>query len=416
VHPKYYLFVLLFLLFACSNTTTSTSEGGGGKPSVSSLKPVDIILPEADFTDVSSITQDKHSKVILNRLADLIHATPQGASIYMSIYLFGEEPALIAALRSAAARGVKLHIMMDSSHRSNKYNIPTVANLKIIAKDTDQNIEIVGIHNDISSNAINHNKFALFSEVTTKSGNIKNVVFNGSQNWYPNSEKENQNVVILSNKGLYQAFLHDWQIMKKHADQDMIHYTYSTYSDSEAGIYALFYPKIKNGAYFGPDPIVKILKGVTNPASTTIRIVMAFWTNGRVSIVNKLSELMDQGAKVEVITRSSVSDKIYDGLVALADKGAFVKMYNYSGDPNVKKVETHSKVMLIDGEWKGEKTNLIITGSHNYDVNALKHNNENNILLSSHNFKHPALFKHYKEHFNKLKAIPGVCCMKSNLH
>jgi phosphatidylserine/phosphatidylglycerophosphate/cardiolipin synthase-like enzyme len=409
---KCYLLVLSVVCFVCSCNTssgylTNSGDGSGGGDSTSELtvKPINITFPEADFTDPSQIAQGNRSKAITGRLEDLINAAPKGASIYMSIYGFDikAEDGLRSAVRKAVIRGVKIHIMLDDQ----KPNDPTVEVLSAISKA----IDLVVIHNDMSG-GINHNKFALFSDLITKTGNAKHVVFTTSQNWGPHSETEIQNAVILMNKGLYEAYKEYWKDMKSRADNDMANFQFRTFNDSEEGISAIFYPKRKNGHYFGPDPIANILDNITDPASTTIQIEMPFWTQGRPAIISKLKTLLHSGARVEIVVRSSVP--VYDALVDLSDQGAYVKMYNYTHEPNVKRIKLHSKVMMIRGEWKGEKTKLVITGSENYAVAGLKTSNDNNIILNSRYFNHPRFFNRFEDNFNKIKDLPGVCCTKKD--
>lgn len=402
---RYYFCIFLLLFFACNKSSENKPQDTGNSVDsslVSSLTPIQITLPEAVFTNPAMVAQGKHSKAIIGRLEGLINATPKDASIYMSVYLFKDEFGLISAIRKANERGVNLHIMLDRSDRSN--NTATVEKLTAIGKD----IEIVGIHNDASTSAINHNKFALFSNLSTKNGEVKNVVFTSSENWQPFTEKEIQNAIILSNKGLYNVYLQYWKDMRTRAAHGMVNFKFRKYIDLKEGIEAFFYPKRENGKYYGPDPIVNILDQITDPSSTTIKIEMPFWTEARLSIVEKLRNLMSKGAKVEIVVRSNVG--VHDALVDLAGEGAFVKMYNYSNVAGIKQIQIHSKVMMIQGEWNGKKTKVIITGSENYTGNALENNNENNLLLSSYHFKHPEIFKDYEENFNKMKSLPGVCC------
>lgn len=413
---KYCFFILLLTFCACSSSTDvkpPSPPGGDDSSSVSSAEPLTITLPRADFTEVSKIKKHVRSKVITQRLIGLIDATPKEASIYLSPdRLKDNMDRVIDAIKGADIRGVDLHIMLDMSSDGNrKANKSTIKKLKLIDRDMD----VVEIRIVPDGNGVNHNKFNLFSKVVTKTGEARNVVFTTSQNMFPNAEKKNQNAVTLSDGGLYQAYLGYWQDMKKYADNGKENYTYRKYSDPDNGIYAFFYPKTKNRAYFGPDPIINVLDNITDPSSATIQIVNSSWTSCRINILQKVSDLMDRGANVEIIARSSVSKKIYDGLVDLANRGAFIKLYNYDEvHHTVKQIRTHSKVMLIRGEWKGNKTNIVITGSENYSCGSLKKSYNNNILLSSYNFNHPDIFKRYEDHFNKIKKLPGVCCMTND--
>lgn len=410
---KYGLFILLLTFCACStagNEEPPTPPGGDDSSSVPSVEPMAVTLPRVDFNELSKIKKIEHSKAIVKRLIDLIDATPKGAPIYLSpdcidVHLDG----IIDAIRRADIRGVELHIMLDMSSPGNrKTNAPTIKKLKLI--DSDMNI--VEIRNRPDGSGVNHNKFDLFSKVVTKTGESKNVVFTTSMNMFPSGETRIQNAITLSDSGLYEAYLSYWQVMKQLADNGNKNYTFRKYSDPDNGIYAFFYPKTKDGAYFGPDPIVNVLNKITDPSSTTIQIPMAGWSGCRMDIVKKLSDLMDQGANVEVVTRSISAKVVRDALANLVSRGAFIKILNSDkNNHSTKHIRMHTKVMLIRGEWKGNKTNVIIAGSENYNCPDIHQSYNNNIILSSHNFKHPTIFKRYEEHFNKLKKLPGICCM-----
>jgi phosphatidylserine/phosphatidylglycerophosphate/cardiolipin synthase-like enzyme len=420
---RYYLFVFLFIFCACSSAAIDepqpSSDGGddsGG--SSTSLTPAAITFPEADFTSVRAIKQGQASKAIIGRLAGLIDATPKGASIYISIFIFKNEYGLLNAIRQANNRGVKLHIIIDmSSANHRKGNASTIENLKAMGNG----IDVVETYNDAQANAINHNKLVLFSELSTKKGKAKNVVFTSSENWAPSTEKNMQNAVILSDKGLYQAYLHYWKEMKERAAGGMKNYTFIKYSDPDGGIWAYLFPKRKKGNRYGPDPMIKILDEISDPSEATIQIEMPIWTKYRirvdhaldgVSIVDKLSQLLKQGAKVEIVARSNID--AHDEVAALAGQGAFVKMYNYTDEPGVKKIKLHSKVMLIQGEWNGKKTRLVIAGSQNFGGKSITANNNNTIVLSSYHFKHPQFFKKFEDNFNKMKTLPGICCSEKD--
>lgn len=411
MRTKYYFFVFLFFCCSCKKGTgvqpppAGNNNSGDGSTTADAVKPFNGTLPAAVFTDPRLVVQNKHSRSIILYLGSLINATPKGAAIYMSVFLFKSEPGLITAIRNAVSRGVMVHVMFDRSHSD--YNDPTVEKLTSISK----NIDVVSFYNNISSSAINHNKFALFSALSTTGGDIKNVVFTSSENWTPGTEQKIQNAIILSGEGLYDAFLQYWKDMKSHADHDMASYNYREYDDLKDGIQAFFYPKRKNGSYFAPDPIVHILDQITDPSSTTIQIAMAFW-HDRAGITNKLGALMSRGAKVEIVVRSG--QPAGKAIESLAKNGAFVKMYNYTNVPGVKEIQLHSKEMIIQGEWNGHKTNVIITGSENYNYGGLMTSANNDVLLSSYRFKHPEIFKAFEDNFNAMKILPGVCCTTSH--
>lgn len=127
------------------------------------VEPVEFTLPEVLFTDAARVVNIKHSTVIMDQLIKLIEVVPENGSIYLSIYLF-EYELLIRALEKAHTKNVKLHVMMDMSNRSN--NTATASRLFSL----EENVEIIQISNNVTSSAINHNKFVLLPEIVTEDG------------------------------------------------------------------------------------------------------------------------------------------------------------------------------------------------------------------------------------------------------
>ncbi|WP_266202345.1 phospholipase D-like domain-containing protein [Pontibacter kalidii] len=335
----------------------------------------------------------------MDRLIALIDAGQKGSSIHISIYLF-DYAELVDALDRADARGVKLHLILDlSREESQKSNPYTINQLKT---KLSENAELVIVESDAGSIAINHNKFALFSEVITEDGEVANLVMQTSHNLILSGTRKVQDAVFLPHKGLYEAYLDYWQDMKQRAQQGMKDYSYSEYHDSETNVSAYFLPKRRGGTAYGDDTIIEFLNKVTDPSSAVVRIGMSDWTSSRLNIVEKLEELLDEGATIELVVKSSISEDILAGLRALEEKGAYLKVYNMTESGQLK-VNIHAKFMLIEGMWEGENSNILITGSHNFTQNALRNNNEAILLLKNHD-----LYSTYTSYFEALKSIPGL--------
>ncbi|WP_299703112.1 phosphatidylserine/phosphatidylglycerophosphate/cardiolipin synthase family protein [uncultured Pontibacter sp.] len=392
---RYLLPAFLLFLIACkTNEETPTPE-----PEIESITAADVTLPEALFTDINRVGLGNSSTVILDRLIGLINATPKSESIHLSIFLF-KYPALVAALKDAHKRGVKLHLMIDMSREESIEENPlTVVELRNALKE---NSEVITVTSDASSIAINHNKFVLFSEVHTKAGIEKNVVFQTSHNFNLSDTRKIQNAVTIAHTGLYQAFRTYWEDMKAKAETGMKDFEYREYHDPAIGIEAHFLPKRKNGTAYGGDTIVELLDEIENPATATVRIGMSDWTSTRMNIVQKLSELRAQGARVEVIVKSSIAEDILQALRELEQQGAYLKVYNMTSSSQTK-VNIHSKFIMIDGDLKGKRTKLLLTGSHNFTQNALRNNNE--VMIK---FWDSPLYQKYEATFAQLKNIPGI--------
>lgn len=383
---KYYFIVILFVFSACNEGNSPAPNG----PETSTVIPIKVSLPEAVFTETNKVAQRLSSTVIMDKLVGLVDATPENATVHVSIFGF-DYPALVNALIRASQRGVKLHIMVDmSSVDTQKENAGTVSKLRSHIKG---NSEVVVVTNDAGDIAINHNKFALFSEVTTEAGKSEKVVFQTSHNFTVADTRKVQDAVLLSHEGLYQAYATYWKDMSEKAEKDMKYFTYREFIDPVSGIYAYFLPKRKYGVFHGEDTIIEILNEISDPSTATIRIGMSGWTDTRMNIVEKLDELMEQGAKVEVISKPGIGDNIYNGLMRLEKKGAYIKIYS--------RTNIHSKFMLIEGSKNGVKYDFVVAGCQNFTRNALRYNNE--VILM---FKNSDLYKSYDAVFKELKAVP----------
>ncbi|OKL40123.1 phospholipase D-like domain-containing protein [Pontibacter flavimaris] len=390
-------YTFLFLISACSSAKDHPETPQPEFPA--EAKPITASFPEVMFTDPAKLSRGASSTEILDRLIALIDAGQKGSSIHISIYLF-DYAELVEALDRADARGVKLHLILDlSREESQKSNPYTINQLKT---KLSENAELVIVESDAGSIAINHNKFALFSEVITEDGEIGNLVMQTSHNFILSGTRKVQDAVFLPQKGLYEAYLGYWQNMKQRAQRGMKDYSYSEYHDSEDGVSAYFLPKRRGGTAYGDDTIIEFLEKITDPSSAVIRIGMSDWTSTRMNIVEKLEELLDQEARIEVIVKSSISEDILAGLRALEEKGAYLKVYNMTESGQLK-VNIHAKFLLIEGAWEGERSQIVITGSHNFTQNALRNNNETILLLKDHE-----LYSTYTAYFERLKLIPGI--------
>ena len=386
-----YLLISLLITFnACSNSDNDTIVSESPSKLLTPLTAEQAQTPQVLFADLQKIKAGEESPVIAQNLINYIDAVPEGASIHVSIYLFDYKPILLA-LRKAYLRNVELNIMVDASDRSN--NEETVIEINSWGDD----IQIVKIKNDAGSTAINHNKFVLLSEVATKGNTLEKVVFQTSHNFEQVSLSKIQDAVIFADSELYNAYLKYWDTMKGLSSSGMKNYVYTQYTNTTGDLSANFYPKRKDGERYGEDTFIEILNNITDPSATTIQVGMSDWSDSRISILNKLKELLSQGATIEIITKTSnKGPKILGGLKDIQDQGAYVKIYNTS------QINIHMKVMLINGSYKNGEHNIIITGTQNFTNNALWNNNETTLILTDHMF-----FPQYEEYFSQLKLLPG---------
>ena len=390
-----YCFVGLFFIIASCKKNPDDSAN-----KLAQVIPLQSPVPDAFFTDLSKVGNGLASPVIMDRLIAMLDAAPQGSSVSLCIFEF-DHAGVIDALKRASDRGVILRLMIDMSREETiAQNPPTISKLRSFINSSS---EVVVIKSDAGTSSINHNKFVLFSQLETKSGKVENVIFQTSHNFTVDDTKKIQDVVILSQKGLYDAYLAYWNDMKAKAENGMKDYYYKEYDNPVTGLTACFFPKRRDGATYGADNIIEILDAITEPATALIRIGMSDWVASRINIVQKLDELLAQGATIEVIVKSKADQEILDGLENLRIKGAYVKIYNLTYSNQVK-INIHSKFMLIRGEWKGEQCDLLVTGSHNFTTNGLRYNNEALLILKNHN----DFFSTYMKVYDDMKKLPGL--------
>lgn len=392
--------LLMVILFLTGCQSLDQEENSPAPPQGEIKKVVPLTespdLPGVIFTDISKIKEAEKSTVIMDELIKFVHATPENESIYISIYLFEYAP-LITALKEAYSRGVDIHISLDRSDRSN--NQATITDLASLG----ENIEIIPVNNNASSIAINHNKFVLFSSVETAEGALNEVVFQTSHNFTNSGTKKIQDALLFSHSALYNAYLNYWEQIKNHASDSMDQFTFTEYKNESGNIHVQFYPKRKDGEPIGEDSILEILDKVTNPGQSTITVGMSDWSDSRVSVLNKLEELLEKGSKIEIITKTGKGPQVTDMLKKLEAKGALIKVFNMNRDAQIPVINIHTKILLIDGEYENKDQKVLITGTQNFTNNALWNNNEVTLILKDEN-----IFNDYQEYFQQLKKLPGI--------
>ena len=369
---------------------------------------VNLSFPEVLFTDVNTIARGNSSTKIMNRLIALVDNTPAGQSVYLSIYMINYQP-LMDALKNAETRGVDLHLIVDMSRSD-----PQVTNATSLPwlQSNLTNSEIVVTTSDISANSINHHKHALFSGVSTTTGLATNVTFQTSHNFTTSDMGKIQDALIFNDADIYNAFLSNWNIMKQNASSGMkANFNYTTHNLG-ANTKLTFFPRITSGVYDGEDDIVENLNAITDVANAKIRIAMSDWSDSRPAIVDKLIQLRNQGATIEVFVKDAAGTQTKTKLRQLATLGATVRIFNLEGGGDAK-FNIHAKMMLLEGNWNGiTNAKVILTGSHNYTDGALKTNNEVLVTLVN-----STVYPQYIAYFDELKSvIPTVQLLAWNFN
>lgn len=240
---------------------------------------------------------------------------------------------------------------------------------------------------------IMHNKFFLFSDTLGST----NVLVQSSANLTnDNAERYwNNAVTIVGNTAVYNSYVAyhgDLAAQVKNNDY------YRTTSSGTAKSY--FFPRA--GTTQDTDTIYNMLhenvtcEGNTSTGTETGRTIIriGMWHFSRNPIATKLRELADQKCWVEVVYTETDTD--VRNILSGHDR---IKLYQISGDYIV-----HSKYMLIEGTYDGQKdTKWVVTGSHNHSNAALRENDEALLRVQS-----ATIHNQYRSNFWNLRdaAVP----------
>ncbi|WP_170026613.1 phospholipase D-like domain-containing protein [Actinomadura oligospora] len=237
--------------------------------------------------------------------------------------------------------------------------------------------------------AKNHNKFYAFSQTYAS----RNVVVQTSGNATGGMYADYNDAYTLADTKLYTTYRGYFYTLARHqANGD---YYRQTWSGKRA---VAFFPKASG------DPVLDVLNRVQCSSGTKIRLSSGIFS--RTEVAKTLSKLDDQGCDVQVVAATFGTGT----LKALSKPGSH-------GGPNVHYFtgeavnKAHSKYLLIDGSYNGGRHRVILTGSHSYTWDALRHNDEAMLsLMDSSAF--PAYTSNFATVFaaakGKLWIMPGV--------
>ncbi|WP_229404869.1 phosphatidylserine/phosphatidylglycerophosphate/cardiolipin synthase family protein [Micromonospora sp. NBRC 110038] len=331
---------------------------------------------------------------IVEHVQRLIQGAASGSTIRVAMYHF-TLTRVSNDLSAAYDRGVNVRVVVDSQSRS----YPAVTGL--IAKLGTNRAAASWVTVCTTDRAcignlgtpIMHNKFFLFSDTLGST----NVLVQSSANLTnDNAERYwNNAVTIVGNTAVYNSYVTyhgDLAAQVKNNDY------YRTTSSGTAKSY--FFPRA--GTTQDTDTIYNMLnenvtcEGNTSTGTETGRTIIriGMWHFSRNPIATKLRELADQKCWVEVVYTETDTD--VRNILSGHDR---IKLYQITGDYIV-----HSKYMLIEGTYDGQKdTKWAVTGSHNYSNAALRENDEALLRIQS-----ATIHDQYRSNFWSLRdaAVP----------
>jgi phosphatidylserine/phosphatidylglycerophosphate/cardiolipin synthase-like enzyme len=342
---------------------------------------------------------------IFIQLARIIDRVPAGGEIQMSWFGFGvtdvtdsaTTPDLPGRLLNAYQRGVRVKIILDHeqvTQRPYQRLLPVLGSndtagsyiVHCADKFPSQDRGCIGTrtinYTDSSVTAYNHNKFLTASSIVLNNGaTVSSVVFQGSANlgWWDANEAYN-NAVTFSDATTYQAYRTYFADLRSHRYSSAGDNNYYWGTPTGTTYRAYFFPRRERSGTSihdaASDTIVSVLDSVRscsyNDAGTTrqtdVRVNM--FSFNRPEIAKRLTALRNAGCWVDVV----YSEANAGVLNALGSNIQLTKC-NYNVAPG-RDIRTHSKYMLIDGAYDDDIVPRVFTGSHNYNMSALRQADE----------------------------------------
>jgi HKD family nuclease len=335
--------------------------------------------PGPVFNDPEGDTAEQYA--IVRQIEGNVDSAPKGSVIRMAFYSINL-PSVADKLIAAHKRGVHVKLLMDQ-HSKNAIWQRLVAELgsKVNTRTSASSYAalcyggcVAHHYTDGKPSSWLHTKYYLFS------GGGKPTVTVSSAN--PTSAQAvvawNNSYTAVGNSGLYNAYVKSFTEMSKGAAGTHKANYYWTYGSNPK---AYFWPKGAGGS----DTILGVLGLVT--CSTThpsqVRVAMYEWTDSRLPLARKLVTMASKGCKVKVIyTKDMISSKVRS---ALAKSKIDVRDTTHGKTSEGYAAHyTHNKYLLIDGRYDGVNgRRIVLTGSANYTANALYHNDESDMKVTS---------------------------------
>lgn len=320
----------------------------------------------------------KEQRAIADTIAEGIDNAPAGSTVRLAAFSF-TLPDFADTVIAAKNRGVNVYMITDNhSYEGTTSQAKETKQLERLKKELGTNVTTgKGSYIKIceaaclgDGSSIMHVKLSLFQ----RTGGSEHVTMISSYNPDDFQNEAWNNIVKLENdKKVYNKMVQYFDDMAKEPGKG------NWYSKTTSGKNTIItypnpdYSSLKDDQHYIELSKVKCA-GKIGPAE--IDVAMFQWTDTRLAVAQKLSELATSGCKVRVIvSKANASPKILLALksnskIAVADADANIA----DGKPGI---FSHNKVLLIDPKEDSKRTGAtVVTGSQNFSVKAMKENAE----------------------------------------
>jgi phosphatidylserine/phosphatidylglycerophosphate/cardiolipin synthase-like enzyme len=257
--------------------------------------------------------------------------------------------------------------------------------------------------------AYNHNKFFVFSRIGPfdDGTSYSRVVFQTSSNltdWY--KVESFNDAVTFTDSTVYNAYVsyHDRLRQGRTLARGDNNAYFSTPTGSTYR--GFFFPR-GDASYFNPatDTVVNALNGVNCAYTgadglrhqTDIRIVTHSFFGSRRQVADKLAQLRGRGCWIDVVYADG--DSTITGRLNAA--GIQHRRCRIPGGPGID-VRPHNKELLIDGDYNGDITPRVYTGSANLTGSSLRSADEAIVRITS-----AAYHARYLSAFYRIRSACG---------
>ncbi|POX44774.1 hypothetical protein C3489_35685 [Streptomyces sp. Ru71] len=405
---------------------------GGGVPSAAAADATTVTAAGAPvingpvFNNPSGTVEEQ--RAIFRQLIALIDATPAGEQIRASVFAIDDQQ-VVNALLAAHQRGVSVKVIVDDStyvaaDSRKEFANPAFDALKagLGTDDTQDSWTVVcddqfedadGV-DDVQRGCLssrpgsyNHNKYVIFSRTGpfADGTTYSKVVFQASSNitgW--DASRAFQDSVTFADAAVYDGYLryHDLEYKTRHVADVTSNPYFSTPTGSTYRAY--FTPRPdpdpKNPA---SDPLVNALNEVScsyvgadgNKHQTDVRLAHTFFYETRSQVADKLVDLRRKGCWVDLVVKNV--DSVIEAKLQAAGI-QYRECKDATTGPN-----PHDKYMLIDGDYGGDITPRVYTGSANLIDDSLRSADETFVRITSAEYH-----KAYLAHFYKLQKACGA--------
>jgi phosphatidylserine/phosphatidylglycerophosphate/cardiolipin synthase-like enzyme len=355
--------------------------------------------PESDSTQ---------QYAIMRKIEDNIDTAPKGSVIRIAIYSINLDE-FADKLIAAHKRGVYVKVLMDQ-HGQNAVWKRLVAALgsKVSTASASSYAAVCSggclahHYSGGEPTSFLHAKYYLFS-----GGGKRTVTISSANPTAAQAEVAwNNSYTVVGNDGLYNGYVKYFTDMSKGATGTHKPAYYWTYGSNPK---AYYWPKASGGS----DTILGMLQLVTCSATypTQVRVAMFEWTDARIALAKQLVSMASRGCKVTVLyTKNQVSSSVRS---TLANSKMDVRDSTHgTNSEGYAEHYTHDKYLLIDGRYDGVSgRKIVMTGSANYTANALYHNDESDMKVTS-----STIYLAYLADFNnQLAAVPRLAAQERAL-